>query len=292
MRKIKFSKMVASGNDFVVIQEGRRPEARRYKFLARNICNRKYGIGADGLLVLEKSKNADIKMRIFNADGSEAEMCGNGARCAAVWLGSQSRKVAKSHVDIETKAGIIKSQINGDKVRIKLTDPKGLKLGIPIKVNGRNIRVNFINTGVPHTVIFVEGLDKIDIFNMGRGVRYHKQFAPKGTNVNFMEVLGKHSIKVRTYERGVEDETLACGTGAAAAAIITSGKLANGSTGSPSLEPSRAKSRDWQTGKQKINIHTKGGEILKVYFDRTDNRFHNVWLEGLARIAYKGVYNV
>lgn len=262
--------MVASGNDFVVID--RKPSGS-LSMIAKRICDRKFGIGADGLLLLEKSKKADIRMRIFNADGSEAQMCGNGARCVSLYVGRRS-------VLIETKAGIIESGVYGQNIRIKLTDPKVIKLDIPIKVNNRTLRVNFINTGVPHTVIFVEGLDKIDVVNLGRQIRFHKRFAPRGTNVDFVEVLSNNSIKLRTYERGVKDETLACGTGAVASAIITSVK------------------RPMPAGRQEASsikvfgVYTRSGEILKVYFDRIENNFKNVWLEGKARIVHKGVYYV
>ena len=141
-------------------------------------------------------------------------MCGNGARSTALYL--KSRKVK-----IETKAGIIESEVNGDSVKIKLTEPSGVKLNLPIQVNQRTLRVNFINTGVPHTVIFAADLDKIDVVNLGRQIRYHKKFAPRGTNVDFVEILDNNFIKIRTYERGVEDETLACGTGAVAAALLS-----------------------------------------------------------------------
>ena len=255
--------MVASGNDFVVIESGQKLQgAQSYKLLAREICDRKFGVGADGLLLLGKSKEAGVRMRIFNADGSEAEMCGNGARCTALYVGSGCKK-------IETKAGIIDTEVNKDNVRIKLTQPKNLRLNILIKVSGRLIRASFINTGVPHAVVFTEGLEKIDIANLGRKIRYHKNFAPAGTNVDFVEVLNNNSLKIRTYERGVEDETLACGTGSVAAALITAYSL--------------------QLTANKINVYTKSGEILKVYFERAGNNFKNVWLEGKARIVYKGV---
>jgi len=264
MSKISFTKMVASGNDFVIIDQRPKTKDQRPKFLAKKLCDRKYGVGADGLLVLEKSKIADIKMRIFNADGSEAEMCGNGSRCVALW--------AKSKVNIETKAGIIEAQVKANNIKIKLTEPKGIKLNIPITVSNRALRVNFINTGVPHTVIFVGGLDKIDVVSLGRQIRYHQRFAPCGANVDFAEVLNDNSIGLRTYERGVEDETLACGTGAVASALLTTYNL--------------------QLTTNKINVLTKSGEILKVYFRREGNRFTDVWLEGKARIVYTGVYYV
>ena len=269
--------MVASGNDFVVIEKSSQLSALSSQLLAKIICARKYGVGADGLLVLEKSRKADVRMRIFNADGSEAQMCGNGARCVAFYLGHRSQ-VTGHRSKIETKAGMIESEINGNKVKIKLTDPKNIKLDIPVKVNNRTIRVNFINTGVPHTVVFVAGLKEIDVFNLGRQIRYHQRFKPAGANVNFIEILNNNSLKIRTYERGVEDETLACGTGSVASAIIAAGALGH------CLPAGKAGG----TGAGNINIHTKSGEILKVYFNSNHNSISDVWLEGKAKIVYKG----
>ncbi|MBN1405505.1 MAG: diaminopimelate epimerase [Candidatus Omnitrophica bacterium] len=264
MKQVKFTKMQARGNDFVVINAitGNLPA------LAVKLCDRKFGIGADGLLVIEKSKCADVRMRIFNADGSEAEMCGNGASCVALWVKSQNRIPDNRQISIETKAGIIKSGVKGDTVKIKLTDPKGLKLDIPIKINNRALKVNFVDTGVPHAVILAEAIEKIDVQAIGSSVRYHKRFSPKGANVDFIEALNKDSIKIRTYERGVEAETLACGTGSVASAIIFACK-----TG---------------TGKKTVNVHTKSKEMLKVHFVRLGQKFSDVWLEGKAHIVFNG----
>ncbi|MCX5700798.1 MAG: diaminopimelate epimerase [Candidatus Omnitrophica bacterium] len=260
MIKLVFSKMVASGNDFVVMYPSKQI-AQLAKF-AKIICDRKYGVGADGLLILSNAGPGSIKMRIFNADGSEAEMCGNGARCAALFAG-------KKNINIKTLAGIIAARLEQNNVKIRLTEPKGIKLGINLSVNGRALRADFINTGVPHAVILVEGIEKLDVFGIGRLVRYHKEFSPAGTNVDFIEVLNKNSIRVRTYERGVEDETLACGTGSVASALIFALKtdLCN-----------------------MVKVHTQSGEILKVYFKRKINQFSDVWLEGSAKLVYKGEY--
>jgi len=264
MRKLSFIKMVASGNDFVAVDAYKGASASGYRDLAKRMCDRKFGAGADGLLVIDKSRKADIRMRIFNADGSEAEMCGNGARCAALYTG-------KKNVRLETLAGIIKAIVSRDLVKIRLTDPHSLKLDLPVKVGSRALWVNFINTGVPHAVIFVDGLENIDVHGLGRHIRNHKEFSPKGTNVNFVEVLDDESIQVRTYERGVEAETLACGTGSTASALVFA----------------------LRAGMNKcVNVHTRSGEVLKVYFNRTDNKFSDVWLEGNASIVYKGAYNV
>jgi len=264
MGKIEITKMVASGNDFVVVGRLAGWPVGRLNKLAKDICDRKYGAGADGLLVLGKSKKADVRMRIFNPDGSEAQMCGNGARCVAYYRGNRC-------VKIETKAGIIESQVKANNVKIKLTDPKDIELDIPVVIDGRKIKVNFINTGVPHAVILIQGLDRIDVVPMGRFIRYYSRFSPHGANVDFAEALSDDSLKIRTYERGVEDETLACGTGAVASAIIFALK-----TQAPN----------------KIYVHTRGGEVLTVYFDRTAHKFFNVRLEGKVRIVYKGEYNV
>jgi diaminopimelate epimerase len=173
---------------------------------------------------------------------------------------------------LETKAGIVKARVFKDNVKINLTPPKDLKLDIPLKVSGRVIKVNFINTGVPHVVIFVQGLDKIDVQTLGSEIRNHRYFAPAGTNVNFVELLNRDSARIRTYERGVEGETLACGTGSTAAALITSIKM--------------------NKNINKIDVHTAGGEILKVSFNKSKNSFSDVWLEGRARLVYRGEYYV
>jgi diaminopimelate epimerase len=273
-QKISFTKVVGAGNDFVLIDNRRLKISSKQKLssLARQMCDRKYGIGADGLLIWDNARDAVARMRIFNADGSEAEMCGNGARCFGLYV-SRELKGIKPGFDIRTMAGLVKAQVNGDEVRIKLTDPKQMKFNMPLRLNNRSIRVNFINTGVPHTVIFVHDLDNIAVAQLGRQIRNHRDFAPAGTNVNFVEIADKDSIRIRTYERGVEDETLACGTGSTAAALITAVKL--------NALPLKM-----------INVITKSGEVLKVHFEQEDSLFRNVWLEGKASIVYQGVYYV
>jgi len=266
MLKINFTKMSASGNDFVIVEKKSLLSDIDYRLIAESICDRKYGVGADGLLLLEKSKTADIKMRIFNADGSEAQMCGNGARCAALYVKEQN---TTPKINIETKAGIIKAEVNNGRIKIKLTAPKELRLNIPVKINNRTLHVNFINTGVPHTVIFVDGIDKIEVDKLGRFIRYHQRFKPAGTNVNFVEFVNSHLLRVRTYERGVEGETLACGTGAVASALIFA--LKSGVFG-------------------KIEVKVKSGDVLNVYFKRVNNSFQKVWLEGQAKIIFTGEF--
>ena len=261
MKKIKFTKMVGSGNDFIVIQG---KPAGNLSRLAKTLCDRKFGIGADGLLLLDQCKNLDLSMRIFNADGSEAEMCGNGARCAALFSG-------KPKIKLCTAAGVVNTQVCGNQVKIQLTTPKEIRLDIPLMVNGRILKVNFINTGVPHVVVFVNGIDNFDVKFLGCIIRNHKKFSPRGTNVNFVQEKGKDLIQIRTYERGVEDETLACGTGSTAAALIFALKNNLNSL---------------------IKVKTQSGEILKVSYLKVNGEFKKVWLEGLAKKVYKGEYYV
>jgi diaminopimelate epimerase len=261
MKKLEFTKMVASGNDFIVIQG--KPSGN-LSVLAKSLCHRKFGIGADGVLLLDKCRTADLSMRIFNADGSEAEMCGNGARCAAFFSG-------KITATLSTFAGRINTQVYGNQVKIKMTAPYDIKLDIPLNVNGRLIKVNFINTGVPHVVIFVNGLKGINVSQIGQSIRSHKKFAPRGTNVNFVEVEGSNLLRIRTYERGVEDETLACGTGSVAAALVFALK---------------------NNLNNLVKVRTQSGETLKVYFQNKLNKIREVWLEGSAKKVYKGVYYV
>lgn len=286
MKKINFYKMQASGNDFVLIEAISKLKGLSYPKLAKVICQRKLSLGADGLLIIESSKQADFKMRVFNSDGSEAEMCGNGARCAAFWAKVRYGRKKIGIITLETKAGIVESKAKdfkqegplGDsaEVGIKVMNPYGFKQNLTLKVFGRQLKVNFINTGVPHTVVFVSDLDNIDVEDIGREIRFHKQFSPAGTNVDFVEILDKNFIKVRTYERGVEAETLACGTGSIASAIVSNFKL----------EPANIR----KTSSLKVQVKSK--EILRVYFNRNNKNIDDVWLEGRANLVYKGEINI
>lgn len=272
MSEIKFTKLQAAGNDFVLIDD-RLKRKMQWSAFARAMCDRRFGAGADGLLLVQRSSAADIAMRIFNADGSEAEMCGNGARCFALYVCRQIMKKKQARLAVQTKAGIVRAEVQGEKVKVNLTDPRDLRLDVPLEVCGRKISVNFINTGVPHTVVFVEGLDRIDVKSLGRQIRYHQRFAPAGTNVNFIEPVSRDSIRIRTYERGVEDETLACGTGSTASALISAVKVAG-------------------MDQQKIRVITASKEVLTIYFEPTAGMFRDVWLEGKARIVYGGAWRL
>lgn len=213
--RLNFVKYQGLGNDFILIDQ--RSNASFFsKLLIQRLCHRQKGIGADGLILLSDSKIADYRMCIFNADGSEPTMCGNGLRCLFSFV--QSLGETRPSLQIETKAGIFFCQKKDDAVAVNLGVPKVLYW--PIDLSEGKLFV--LNTGVPHAVLFVDPIEKIAVEDVGRKIRFHPQFAPDGVNVNFVSMTSFDSLKVRTYERGVEKETLSCGTGSAAAAYVAS----------------------------------------------------------------------
>lgn len=264
---IKFTKSVATGNDFVIIDNRKLSLKGDPAGIAKKLCDRFYGAGADGLLLVEKSSSADFKMRIFNPDGSEAEMCGNGSRCAALY--AHAKKIAPADMKIETMAGILNANVQGENVKVKLTDPKDIQWNLCLMIHECPYKVNFANTGVPHVIHFVNDLESVEVKKLGPKMRYHEEFSPDGANVDFVKITdkNKNKIAVRTYERGVEDETLACGTGAVASAII-------------SAEAEKLVSP--------VTVETRSGEVLKVYFESQEGNFKNVYLEGKAKLVYEG----
>lgn len=267
MKEIKFTKMVGSGNDFIIIDNRRKLlRIKNLKSFIGKICSRRFSVGADGIIFIENSAKADFKWRFYNSDGSEAEMCGNAGRCAARF--AFNNKIAGRRLSFETVAGIIRADIKGEIVKLQLTQPKGFRSGIKLKILGKERELNFINSGVPHVVYFVDNLNTLQVEEIGREIRYHKEFYPAGTNVNFIKIGKGNSLRIRTYERGVEGETLACGTGSVASAIVSSylGKV-----------------------KSPVTVYPKSGESLRVYFDKDGSAFSNVYLEGEARVVYDGI---
>lgn len=219
---IDFIKMSGSGNDFIVIDNRDEKvfvEDAKSDFV-RKTCRRRASIGADGVLFLENSDCADFRMRYFNADGGEVEFCGNGGRCIAHF--AHHRLGFPSEVRFDSCAGIVSAKVEGDFVALQMP-PAGEASG-PYKLDifGEKIEYYFINTGVPHVVIFSDDISSIDVVEIGRAIRFHENYAPEGTNANFARIhqTPECDIEIRTYERGVEDETLACGTGVTAAALI------------------------------------------------------------------------
>ncbi len=258
--------MCGSGNDFIIIDNRQHvvDENHLTEFIAA-VCRRKMSVGADGVILIQASDTVDFKWRFFNSDGSIGEMCGNGARCAARF--AHENGIAGEKMAFETLAGIISARITQDRVKIRMTDPSLALLDQHLEIQGRQVTFSIINTGVPHVVIPVDDVDTADVVPLGRLIRRHPAFQPEGTNVNFISPRTPGTYAIRTYERGVEDETLACGTGSVAGALImamTAGAV------SP------------------VNIITRSNCVLTIYFKTENNGFQDVFLEGDARIIYRG----
>lgn len=266
MHNVNFFKMSGSGNDFIIVDNrSGGVDGDNIHDLARKICRRKISVGADGFILVQGSDKTDFKWRFFNADGSEAEMCGNGGRCAARF--AYLKGIAGKKMSFETLAGVIRAEILDDRVKLEMGIPKDINLDQVLFIEGERHLVSFINTGVPHVVEFVSDIDKCEVIRIGRAVRYHDRYRPAGTNANFAYISDRSNMVVRTYERGVEDETLACGTGAVASVLIACQK---GMVSSP------------------VAVKTSGGEILAVHFRDVNGRFEEVFLEGDARVIYEG----
>jgi diaminopimelate epimerase len=273
---LHFFKMNGAGNDFIIVDNR---DLSLTKALDTDtiaaLCDRHRGIGADGLLAVEPAKKgADFRFRYYNADGGEAEMCGNGARCFGRFT-AHLGEIVLNKVTFETIAGTLAAEMIGDDVRIAMSEPKDLKLNTEAKVPGLDVPLHFVNTGVPHVVAFLESadaLDDFDVFNFGTAIRNHAAFAPAGTNANFAAVLAPGHISIRTFERGVEDETLACGTGMVASALIH-----HLLTGAPSP----------------IKVDVEGGDTLEIGFEKTgDQSFKNVTLTGPADFVFEGEIDI
>jgi len=263
---IDFTKMSGTGNDFILIDH-RTPFLAREEMpgFAKAVCERRVSVGADGLILLENSESADFRWQFLNADGSWAEMCGNGARCAARF--AHTKGIAPARMRFETVAGLIEAEVTGQSVKLKMTAPTGLRLQEKLVVNGQEQVVHSLNTGVPHAVLFLEDIRQAPVLEMGRALRFHEHFQPAGTNVNFVRQQPGNGLIVRTYERGVEGETLACGTGAVSAAIIA-GLLGQ-------VRPP-------------VAVTTSGGEQLTIHYTLAGQEISEVYLEGPANFIYEG----
>lgn len=270
---ISFSKMTGAGNDFVAV-DNREIVIQDPARFAKIVCDRRYGIGGDGVLLVERNAKADFTMKYYNADGSYGGMCGNGGRCIAQFA-KLIGVVAGNKFKFEALGHVYSGEIDHDIVSLRMKDPSSLLLGDRIDVDGLSINVHFVNTGSPHCVILDQenpGLLKpdfsmADIFHLGRKIRYHQRFAPDGTNVNFVQILDATSIRIRTYERGVEDETLACGTGSIASAVVTA---MLGKCESP------------------VEVHTRSNEILTISFFEGEKDVSEVTLTGRAQMVFQG----
>ena len=256
--KLTFYKYQGTGNDFVMIDNRDQKISKNDTKLINRLCDRKFGVGADGLILLENSENPgdDFKMVYFNADGNESSMCGNGGRCLVAF--AKFLNIIENSAQFTAIDGVHEAMISDEIVSLKMQD-----VG---EVN-KNEDFLFLNTGSPHHINFSENIGMKDIKKEGAAIRYSERYGKAGTNVNFVEAVSADSFSVRTYERGVEDETLSCGTGVTAVAIAA-------------YEAGKTKS-------EKVRLITPGGE-LSVKFRKDENGYSDIWLSGPAVQVFKG----
>ncbi|MDQ7798843.1 MAG: diaminopimelate epimerase [Candidatus Edwardsbacteria bacterium] len=262
---MNFYKMSGSGNDFVLLDNRAGQLPGDLSPLVQRLCHRRNGVGADGVLVIERSAQADFRMRYLNADGGEAAFCGNGGRCIA-WFAHSIGAVGKS-MTFQAGDGLHRAEVNADRVKLQMREPRDFDLRFLLDLDDRGYSASFADTGVPHVVIPVAELDDFPVAEAGRKIRHHDRFQPAGTNANFIEIADRHHLKIRTYERGVEDETLACGTGATAAAVVAA-RL--GMAESP------------------VECLTRGGETLTIHFQLEGEAVSQVFLEGRVQMVFQG----
>lgn len=258
--------MNGAGNDFVLI-DNRELKVKLSRDQVTRLCDRHRGVGADGLILMLPcvSGKADWAWEFYNSDGSVGEMCGNGARCFARFV--QKRTGSNRDFAFETEAGVIAARFHGERVTVNLTTPTGLHLDERLPVAGTVRTIHSLNTGVPHAVLFVSDADQAMVSEWGAEIRHHSRFAPKGTNVNFVQILGPGRIRVRTFERGVEGETLACGTGVTASALVASRIHRFNSP---------------------VQVQVQGGDQLEVSFQDENGGFADVTLTGPADFVFEG----
>lgn len=262
---IHFLKASGAGNDFVVLNNMNQCLKMELAPLARALCDRHLGVGADGLLVLEPSDCADFRMVYLNADGSSGGMCGNGGRCAALiaWLSGMAGRESS----LEALDFVYTATLETGGIRLSMKDPRGFRSGIDVTIGSTTFSCHSIDTGAPHTVVFLPEIETVDVVTVGRAIRNAQTFQPSGTNVNFVKLGGKSAIEIRTYERGVENETLACGTGSVAGAVA--GALVH------DLE-------------FPVGVRVRSGALLRVHARREGVSVTNVVLEGPAEVLFQG----
>ncbi len=286
-KKIPFVKFSGAGNDFIVVDNRARVvDSQKLSAFASSVCTRHLSVGADGIIFVEKSSKAHFRWRYYNNDGSEADFCGNGTRCVARF--AYLKRIAPKKMRFEGAAGVVEATVDGVRVTVRVPDPTGLRLNIRLDIPphrrrktdlgappqpgqiGMALEGHAITAGVPHFVYFVHDTSTAEVIGLGRQIRRHVAFKPAGTNVDFVEVVGRRTIRIRTYERGVEDETLACGSGAIAAALLAA---VVHKVESP------------------VTVVPLSRSPLVVSFRPDGNRFTEIALTGEARAVYEGQMN-
>lgn len=268
MKQWSFAKYVGCGNDFILF-DNRQRDFPLCPPLIQQLCQRQLGIGADGLILLENTTKleADFRFRIFNSDGCEAEMCGNGIRCFVKWLTNLGLHQASYR--IETMQNILKASQIEQNICVEMGSPRNIQWDIPLRFDDQFLRVHYLNIGVPHVILFTENIEDINFLDLGPYIRNHSLWSPRGTNVTVVQKKEgqRQRLKVRTYERGIEGETLACGTGATAAAL--------------------AAARHYQISSP-VCVETRLGEELKIEFTCENQKFSQVTLTGAAKYMFEG----
>jgi diaminopimelate epimerase len=266
MKIIPFQKAHGTGNDFILVDNRKRIIENLKKDVILRLCDRHFGIGADGVLLLEDSPTVDFRMVYYNADGNEAMMCGNGARCICYF--AHQIGMVGNELTFEANDGIHHAKIQGNGVRLQMVPPTDHRKNISnLDLPADYFLGGFINTGVEHLVIWTPDVEHAPVFDLGRKLRWSISIHPPGANVNFMEQINHHQVRVRTYERGVENETLSCGTGVTASALIAS--ITRG------MSPP-------------ISVLTKGGELIVDF----DEHFEEVYLEGPVQNVFDGIFDI
>jgi diaminopimelate epimerase len=257
--------MHGAANDFIVVDDRALTFPVQDAGWLQHIMRRHTGVGSEGVLLIQPSARADFRMRFFNPDGGEVDMCGNGARCIARL--AHELGVAPARMTLETGAGVVGAEMLGERVRLTMTTPKDWRLDRRLRALDREWTYSFVNSGVPHAVLCVENLEALEVQALGAAIRYHADFAPQGTNANFISVSDANTIRLRTYERGVEAETPACGTGIVAAGLIA------GRTG---------------LVRPPVKVIPASGDTLEVDFQLTADGAEKVTLFGPAAHVYRG----
>jgi diaminopimelate epimerase len=283
MKKLFFAKMSGAGNDFIVFDKIVNPDLILDSNAIKRLCDRRNGIGADGIITIGDSDSYDFMMEYYNSDGSTGSLCGNGARCAIKFAESTKRVKQQKAKFISNGKSYIGEVLNDSQVKVYFNEPQNLKYNFKVKAFGQLINASFVDTGSPHVVIntaeilkdpakrqvFYENINDVPVYEIGKEVRNLPEFLPDGTNVNFY-FIKDNQVYIRTYERGVEDETLACGTGNAATAIVINNlhKIA-----------------------PPITLNTRGGDKLIIDFEKGNNIIRNLALTGPVKVVFTGEIN-